>query len=95
MPYEDFILDDDTFANEGVARNFAAAAHPGSFLDLDKSSYLRVVADFTAIEIREPENLDVLSQLYVGGDKLERSSCGRHEYDELNGFLSNTHRFNG
>ena len=71
MTDKDFVFDCDTFADEGVAGNFAASANFCAFLNLNKGADFRVVADFAAVQIGEAENADILAQLDVCGDFLE------------------------
>jgi hypothetical protein len=65
---EDLVLDLDALADERVALNLAAPPDHGSFLDLDERSDLRLVADFTAVEIDELGELHIFSQLHVRCD---------------------------
>jgi hypothetical protein len=49
MSDKDVVLDGDALANEGVARDFAVAAHTRVLLNLDKRPDFGVVTDFTAV----------------------------------------------
>ena len=42
-----------TFANKGVARNFAPLADTGILLDFDKRPYLCLISDFAAVKVDE------------------------------------------
>src|SRR5262245_28915173 len=60
---EDVILDLDTFADEGMARNLDAAADLRALLDFDECTDARLVADLTAVHVYELVGLGVLPQL--------------------------------
>src|SRR5262245_2524652 len=74
---EDVILDLDTFADEGMARNLDAAANLRALLDFDECTDARFVADLTAVQVDELVDLDVLAKLDVRRDRLKRHSVTR------------------
>jgi hypothetical protein len=59
------VFDDDSLADEGVTRYFAALADFGVLLDLDEGAYLRLVADLTPIEIDKLRQPHILAKLDV------------------------------
>ena len=65
MPDKDFSFDDHAFANESVARNLAAFANPGSFLNLDEGANFRLIADLATVKIYESLNSDVSAELNI------------------------------
>ncbi len=56
---ENIILNDNSFTDKCVARNFAICSYLGELLYFHKSTYLRVVSDEASIQI------DKLGELYV------------------------------
>ena len=66
---EDLILQGDTLADEGVARNLAAVANLGSLLNLNEGANLDLVANLAAIEIGEAEDADIAAKLDGGRDE--------------------------
>ena len=58
---EDFVFDRDAFTDESVARYFAVAAYPDTFLNLDEGADLCAVADLAAIQVDEVINRHVLT----------------------------------
>src|ERR1019366_2803972 len=68
VPDEDVVLNGYAFADEGVAGDLAVAPHPGVLLDLDKRADLGVIAHLAAVQVDEPGELDVLTQLDVWCD---------------------------
>ena len=75
---EDFVFDLHGFADEGVAGDLAVTADARVFLNLDKRTHLRAVADFAAVEIDEVMDDDIASQLDVGRDHTELSGHKLH-----------------
>src|SRR3989441_7351361 len=73
---ENIVFNGHPFTDEGMAGNFAIPADLGAFLNLDKSAYLGVVANFATIEIDEFRELYVFSQLHIGSDALIQSHRG-------------------
>src|SRR5262249_7805673 len=69
---EDLVLDRDTFADERVARDLTALSNDGVRLNLDEGPDACAIANGAAIEVDEAEDLDVMTELYVGGDAVER-----------------------
>jgi len=56
MTDEDFVFKVDTFADKTVAGDFAIAPNARAFLNLNKRSDGRTIADFAAVEIYEMMN---------------------------------------
>ena len=84
MTHEDFVLDRDAFADEGMAGDFAAGADDRVLLNLHKRADATLVADPAAVEINETMDRDVFSQPNVGRDPQSvhriHSLLGNHEY---------------
>jgi hypothetical protein len=70
MANEDLVLECDTFAEKGVARDFAAVAYFHALLDFDEGADFGAVANLTAVEVYERENTDVTTQFNVRSDAL-------------------------
>jgi hypothetical protein len=51
-----------------MARDLASLADRRPLLDFDERADLGFIADFAAVQVHERRQLDVLPQLYVGGD---------------------------
>jgi hypothetical protein len=68
VAHEYIVFDGDPFANKSVRRDLAPAPDGCIFLDLDKGSYLGVVAHSTTVEIHQigMEDFDFAAQDYVG-----------------------------
>jgi hypothetical protein len=73
MTDEDFILDDDAFANETVGRDLAAGPDDSASLDLYECADPRLVAHCAAVEIHQVrmKDADVLSELDISADGHE------------------------
>src|ERR1700733_13540978 len=63
------VLDLDAFADECMTRDLAAFSDRGVFLDFDKRADLRLVPNFTPVEIDEFGKLDALSKLNVRSNR--------------------------
>ena len=68
VPDEHVVFNGDAFADKGMARNLAAAAHFGILLNLDKGADLSLVAHFAAVQVDELRQADATPQLDVGGN---------------------------
>src|SRR5215472_2561292 len=68
---EDLVLDDDPFADEGVARDFATPADYCVLLDFDEAPDLGIIADATAVQVRKPDDLHVAAEPHIGRDSIE------------------------
>src|SRR5260370_8911022 len=53
-----------------MARDLAILADSGVLLNLYERAYLRVIANFAAIEIDELGELHIFSQLHIGSDAV-------------------------
>src|SRR5881227_1981867 len=73
---EDFVLDADALADEGVARNLAARAYARALLDFDEGADARLVADAAAVEVDEAVDSNVAAQDNVRSDAAKLS---RHQ----------------
>jgi hypothetical protein len=67
---KDFIFQRHSFADEGVAGDFAPVSYSRALLDFDKRADFDIVADLAAIEVREGENLDPLAKLHIWRNPL-------------------------
>lgn len=65
MPYENVILNQDTFADERVAGDLDVSADMHILLDLDKCADLAVVSYRAAIEIDKGEDSDTFTEDHV------------------------------
>src|SRR5882724_5939434 len=72
MANEYVVLDSDAFANERVARNFAAGADGGILLNLNKTTDARLIPHCTAVKVSEAEHLDGPPQGNIGSDAVKR-----------------------
>jgi hypothetical protein len=70
MSNQHVVLNDDAFADKGVARDLAASANTGIFLDLDECADLRLVPDLAPVQIDELREPDVLPQFHVVRDAV-------------------------
>jgi hypothetical protein len=61
------VLYGDTFADEGVALDFAILANPGSFLYLNKGTDFGIVAYLAAIEIHKVLDANVFTKFHIRG----------------------------
>ena len=68
MPDEHVVFDRDTLADEGMTGYLAAFPDNRVLLDFNERAYLRLVADFTTIEIDELGEFHISPQLYRGSD---------------------------
>src|SRR5262249_2668306 len=68
---KDFVLDRNTFADESVARDFAASPDAGSFLNLDEGADSAFIANFAAVQIYEMIDDDVVTQFDIRRDYTE------------------------
>jgi hypothetical protein len=59
------MFDGDTFADEGVAGNFTVFTDLCAFLNFNEGAYLRIIADFTAVEVDEVEDFDAFTEFYI------------------------------
>jgi hypothetical protein len=76
MSYKNVILYLDSFADEGMARDFDILSDLRVFLDLDKGSNLTVLSDGAPVEIDEGKDTDTQTQLDIGSDATEfRRDC--------------------
>jgi len=82
---KDIVLNGHTFADKGVAGDFAVLADDGVFLNLYKSPNLGIGADVATIEIDEFGQLDVFAKKNVIRHALE---C--HRYTSFPLFFSET-----
>ncbi len=65
MADKNIVLDGHAFADECMAGDLAAPADLGVFLNFDKGSDLRFVADFASVQVDELGEPDTLSQFHV------------------------------
>jgi hypothetical protein len=65
---KDAVLNGHAFADEGVTGNLDPTADLCAFLDFHKRANLRLVANFTAVQIDEGIDLDISAQRHVGCD---------------------------
>src|SRR6266568_2759659 len=63
--------DGHAFTNEGMAGDFAVLSDRCVFLDLNKRSNLRVISNFTAIQIDELRKLDSGAQIDIGRNRAK------------------------
>jgi hypothetical protein len=64
---EHIVFDHDTFTNEGMAGNFAIAAHGRIFLNFHKCSDGGVVANFAPVEIYIVVSLYISAEYDIAG----------------------------
>jgi hypothetical protein len=69
---EDLVCDFDAAADERVALDLASCANHGITLDFDKRPDTRLVADVTAVEVREGRDDDASSE----GDVIDQATGG-------------------
>ena len=74
---ENAVFNRHPFSNEGVTRDFDPAPDLGVLLDLDKRADLAFIANFTAIQVGEGIDLDILAQFHVGCDAHKIPGCHR------------------
>lgn len=63
---KDIILNGDATADEGMTGNLASSTDPNLLLDLYEGSDLRVVSDFTPVEIDEAKESNARPELNIG-----------------------------
>jgi hypothetical protein len=64
---ENIVLNADAFTDKGMTGDLAAFPHRRVFLDLDEGPDFCLISNFASVEIDEFGELDVFSQLNVGG----------------------------
>src|SRR6185436_10673777 len=72
MSDEHRILDENSFANEGVTGDFAMVTDPRAFLDFDEGANLDFVSDFAPVKIGESIDANTFAEFHIGGDLLKR-----------------------
>jgi hypothetical protein len=82
MTDEDFVFEVDPFADKTVAGDFTIAPDARAFLNLNKRSDGRTIADFAAVEIYEMMNFYIAPELNVRSDHTELT---RHESESGGG----------
>jgi hypothetical protein len=80
---EDPGLNRDALADEAMAANLATVADPGALLDFNERPNLCFIANFTAVEVHEPVNSHIATELYIWGNALVVGDLITHVRIEL------------
>jgi hypothetical protein len=71
MTNENIRLDDDAFANKGVAADFAMIPDLGPFLDFYERPYPRLVPDLATVKVNERVDAYVSTEFHIRGNSPE------------------------
>src|ERR1019366_6299729 len=70
VPYKYVVFHDDAFTNKRMAGYLATLSDNGILLDLDECAYLRLAANFAAVQVYKVRELYILPQFHVARDAV-------------------------
>src|SRR6266436_4349319 len=85
MSYEHVVFDRHSLTDEGMTGDLYVLSNAGILLNLHKRADSAAVSNRATIKVDEAVNLDIVSQLYVGGNPTELGHVNlRQSADEFN-----------